>query len=285
LGLLGVMLAISTLSACDQPAPHCNVAHGSFWGKYSLVSGEGACAMLTGEQLDVQSYYAQRSKTDKRPDYDAVSIAIQPKTITDAIGNAAGIADPEADDVAYAMGRFVTTKPEGDGFCRADKLEAARLHLPVVAEHPLDMCTSAAKAPAYNISYEFSRVRVYYTPAAIGTQFEADLTYTQDDCVAKYKVSALFPVVSCAATADSADAGAALAADGGDDASADAAAAAADAGTADAACPAPAPAAAGPEPTADAALCENAGINPDFAVSCDPVQMVCVLKKSAPSLK
>lgn len=269
--------SIVALYGCDQPKPHCNVAHGSFWAKYTLVSGEGACAMLSGEQLDVQSYYAPRSKTDKRPNFDAVSIAIQPKTITDAIGNAAGIAEPEADDVAYAMGRFVTVEPDDDGFCRADKLAAARLHLPVVAEHPLDMCTTAPEAPAYNISYAFSHVRVYYTPAAIGTQLEADLTYTQDDCTAVYKVAAVFPAVACAAAPESE--GAAPAADGGSEQDAGAA----DASTEDAGCPPPPPA--GPEPSPDDALCENAGINPDFALSCDPVQMMCVLAKPAPSLK
>jgi hypothetical protein len=241
--------------------------------------------MLSGEQINVQSYLAPRSKTDKRPDYDAVSIAIQPMTITAALGNAAGLAEPQEDDVAYGIGRFVTTKADEDGFCRADKLAAARLHLPTVPEHPLDMCTTAPEAPALNVSYEFSQVRVYYTPAAIGTQLEAELTYTQNDCVAKYKVSAVFPAVPCGVTPAS-DAGA-PAADGGtstQDASAPDADAA-DAGSADAgvACPPPAPA--GPAPTPDDSLCENAGINPDFAVRCDPVQLMCVLKKPAPSLK
>jgi hypothetical protein len=48
-------------------------------------------------------------------------------------------------------------------------------------------------------------------------------------------------------------------------------------------CPPPPPP--GPEPKPDSALCENAGINPDFALSCDPATMMCVLAKAAPSLK
>jgi len=293
--------------ACDQPAPKCNVAHGAFWAQYELVSGEGECAMLTGEELDVQSYYAQRSNDDKRPDYDKASIAIQPFTFTAALANAAGIAEPEVDDVPYAIGRFGTTSPRGDGFCVAPKLTTAQLHLPEVAEHEVDMCTIAPPAPAVDVSYAFSNVRVYFTPAAIGTQFTADLTYTQADCVAKYRVAAVYPIVSCGAPTPLEDVGASDAETdaAGLDAAAsdaetplDAAVSDIDAGdvaapdadvdsgtTADAGepCPPPEPPA-GPS-VPDDSLCEGAGINPDFAVKCDPVAMMCVLAKNAPSLK
>jgi hypothetical protein len=209
-----------------------------------------------------------------------VSIAIQPMSITAALGNAAGLAEPDGDDLAYGIGRIGTTKPAADGFCRADSLSTARLRLPAVQEHAIDECTSAAEAPAYDVAYEFSRVRIYYTPSAIGTQFEADLRYTQDDCVATYRVSALYPMVSCAA-APVLDAGVIADASATPDAAPDAdAALAADGG---APCPpAPAP---GPAPSADDTLCENAGINPDFALGCDPDNMMCVLAKPAPSLK
>jgi hypothetical protein len=296
------------LIACDQPAPKCNVAHGPFWAKYTLVSGEGDCAMLTGEELDVQSYYAQRSASDKRPDYDKVSIAVQPMTITAALWNADGIAESDPEDVPYAIGRFGTTSPGRDGFCVAKKLAVARLRLPAVPDHAVDMCTTAPAAPEYDVSYAFSNVRVYYTPAAIGTQLAADLTYTQAGCVAKYRVTAVYPMVSCGAPTALEDAGASLDAslsdDAGPDAATDAASDAAmpvdDAGsgadpdasaTADAGvaadagepCPPPEPPSGPPVP--DDSLCENAGINPDFAVECDPAAMMCVLKNDAPSLR
>jgi len=265
--------AAAALLGCEQPEPRCNVAHGQFWAKYTLVSGTGVCAELTGELLDVQSYYAQRSATDKRPDYDAVSIAIQPGAITAALGNAAGFEEPDAEDVSYSIGRIGTSRPGADGFCRADKLSPATLRLPAVPEHPIDECNTAPEAPAYDIKYELSRVRIYYTPSAIGTQFEADLTYTQDDCVAEYHVTAVYPVVACAAT-PAVDAG--VAADAGP-VEADEAA---DGGMA---CPPPPPP--GPDPVADDTLCENEKINPDFALSCDPATMMCVLAKPSPSLK
>jgi hypothetical protein len=310
---------VALLAACDQPAPKCNVAHGAFWAKYTLVSGDGDCAMLTGEELDVQSYYAKRSAKDPRPDYDNVSIAIQPMTITAALGNAAGIAEPDADDVPYAIGRFGTTSPSRDGYCVAKELAGARLRLPAVPDHEVDMCTSAPAAPDYDLGYEFSNVRVYYTPAAIGTQFAADLTYTQAGCVAKYKVTAVYPMVSCAVPTPLEDGGAldaAMSDSGPSDASSDDAAtdgavtddaatldasiddaAISDAGDSDAAvtadagvtpdagepCPEPEPPTGPPVP--DDSLCENAGINPDFAVVCDPTAMMCVLEKQSPSLK
>lgn len=252
--------ATAALMSCEQPAPRCNVAHGAFWAQYTLVSGEGPCAELTGEQLDVQSYYAPRSATDKRPDYDAVSIAIQPSRITAALANAADLAEPDPEDVLYGIGRLGTSRPDAEGFCRAEKLSAATLRLPAVPAHAIDECTTAPEAPAYDIKYEFSRVRIYYTPAAIGTQLAADLTYTQDDCVARYRVSAVYPMVPCAAASEPVD----DAADGG------------------AACPSPDPETA---PMPDDMLCENAGINPDFALSCDATDLMCVLAKPPPSLK
>jgi hypothetical protein len=160
------------------------------------------------------------------------------------------------------------------------------------------MCTSVPHAPAYDVRYEFSNVRVYYTPAAIGTQFAADLTYTADGCTAKYKVAAVTPMVSCGASAALGDAGAAdamvadgdladddagVAADGGEIGDAGEvmdAGAVADAGEA---CPPPAPPSGPAEP--DDSLCVNAGINPDFAVACDPVAMMCALEKDVPSLR
>lgn len=226
--------------------------------------------MLTGEELDVQSYFAPRSASDSRPDYDQVSMAIQPASIGAALANAAGLAEPEADDKPYALGRFVTIKAAEDGFCKAPELSVARLRLPEVAEHAVDMCTTAPAAPAYDVSYTFSNVRVYYTPSAIGTQFAADLSYRQGECSAKYRVTAVYPMVSCAAPGG--DAGVAPAPD----------AAAADS-DADAGCPPPA---AAPGPTvADDALCAGSGINPDFALSCDPASQMCVLKKEPPSLQ
>ena len=77
---------------------------------------------------------------------------------------------------AAGMGALVTTQAAADGFCRAPKFSVARLRLAAVPAHEVDMCTSAPAAPAYDVSYAFSNVRVYYTPAAIGTQFAADLT-------------------------------------------------------------------------------------------------------------
>jgi hypothetical protein len=282
-------------AACDQPAPKCNVAHGPFWAKYTLVSGEGDCAMLTGEELDVQSYYAPRSPSDKRPDFDKVSVAIQPFAITAALANAAGLAEPEADDVPYAIGRFVTTSPRSDQFCVAPKLAAAQLRLPAVPAHDVDMCTSVPDAPAYDVRYEFSNLRVYYTPAAIGTQFAADLTYTADGCTARYTVAAVYPMVSCGVPTPLEDAGVVDAASELDaaaddaevlDASEPADAAAADGGAAEdagEACPPPEPPSGPPVP--DDSSCENVGINPDFAVACDPDTLMCALKKGVPSLR
>jgi hypothetical protein len=282
LAMTSTLCSMFALSACEQPDPYCNIAHGQFWAKYTLVSGSGECAQLTGEPLDVQSYYAQRSATDTRPDFGAVTIAIQPMTISGAVWNAGELAAPDPDDVLYGIGRIGTERPGADGFCRADKLSVAQLRLPAVPEHPdpADICITAPEAPAYDIKYAFSRVRIYYTPAAIGTQFEADLTYTQGDCVAEYTVSAVYPAVGCG-NVPAVDAGVMQEdEDAGADTDNQADSAAADGGM-----ECPEPAAPGPDPEPDDAMCENQGINPDFALRCDPESMMCVLAKPSPSLK
>jgi hypothetical protein len=248
--------------------------------------------MLTGEELDVQSYYAPRSSTDDRPDYDKVSIGIQPMTITQALFNASEseVELPNPDDRPYALGRFVSAKADEDGFCVARSLSEARARVPAIPEQ--DMCTEATETPAVDVTYEFNNVRVYYTPSAIGTQFAADLTYTQDGCVARYRVAAVYPMVACGVSPPLEDAGAqdAAAVSDADIAEDDAGIAedpdggpADDAGPGAEECPPSEVPGAGPEP--DDALCQGAGINPDFAVGCDPNTLMCALKNRPPSLK
>jgi hypothetical protein len=55
--------------------------------------------------------------------------------------------------------------------------------------------------PATDIQMQWSNVRVYVTPAAPGTQFTAELAYSETvdgvSCSSKYKLVGLWPVVDC----------------------------------------------------------------------------------------
>lgn len=264
-----VFTGAALCAACDQPAPKCSITGGAFWAKYTLVEGEGACAELKGEELDIQSYYAPRSSSNSQPDFEQVSIGIQPWAITAALGGAADLAEPDPEDKPYAFGSLSTKTPSGD-FCLAPTLSAARVRLPVIPEHAVDECTTAPETPATDLSYEFTNVRIYFTASAIGTQLEADLTYRQDGCVATYKVSAITPMVHCDAVPTPEDGAEEAPAEDEEEAPAEL-------------CP-DAPAETEP-PTPDDTLCENAGIDPDYALACDPDTFMCVLKNSSPSLK
>ncbi len=54
-----------------------------------------------------------------------------------------------------------------------------------------------SKAPL-SLAYEWSNLRIYNTPEIPGTQFTADLRYTENGCTAEYTVKGIWPVVSCA---------------------------------------------------------------------------------------
>ncbi|MEY4578328.1 MAG: hypothetical protein RL701_3031 [Pseudomonadota bacterium] len=252
---------VSGFSACDQPSPKCNVAHGAFAAKYTLESGEGACAELHGEVLYLQSYYAQRSRQDNRPDLDKTSIAIAPGSIVDALAGAGDI-QPGVEDVPYALGVFTTKEPDDNTDCIAPRLTAATLHL-----GPLPAADECTEAPTYNLRYEFSHVRVRYSASEIGTRFYADLSYTDGDCTAKYRVTALYPAVACGQDPEEPPAEEPTEAVSDDDA-----------GTPDpgAECPPSEPAPAAP---VDETKCKDPNINPDYAVVCDPDVLMCVLKK------
>jgi hypothetical protein len=284
------------LAGCDQPRPRCSIARGEFSAIYTLRSPAtgGPCEALHGELLSVQAYTAARSASDKRPDYDKTSIAIQPSALTALLTNASGRADANAEDLPYALGPFAKSEPADDDFCSVPMLNSARVRLPALVEQ-LEQCGAIPAEPAVDVSYAFRNVRVYTTAGAYGTQFAADLTYTVGDCTAEYGVSAVYPAVSCEAAPpeppmDEApmmgdlDGGAALI-----DAQLEAPPEPVDAGCPEAEAPAP-------PPTMDESLCDpvanpaqgralGSGINPDFAVQCDPDLLLCVLKGAPPSLR
>lgn len=113
-----------------------------------------------------------------------------------------------------------------------------------------------AEIPAQDISFTWSNVKIYNTAAAPGTQFTATVDKKTGTCEQKYNVVALWPSVSC---------------DGGNYT-----------GTPGK----PFPAACCPGSDAKDGIPLGSGINPDFAVVCDPTLLICVLdvNKSIPQL-
>jgi hypothetical protein len=263
------LLCAALGAACSQPEPVCSVARGTFAATYELVEGEGDCALLTGELLGVQAYNQQQSSSNTRPNYRDSSIAIQPQSITDLLGASAGLVEPNTADTPYALGDFAGAEPSGD-YCTAPTLSTSRLRLPVVPEQEIDACTTAPEQPAVDVAYEFANVRVINTARNYGTKLEADLTYTNGGCVAKYKVRAVYPAVACDAAVYPEPSSEPIATDDNGDPICPAAP--------DPVEPVPSDDLCSPVAIPERGVIAGSGISGDFAVQCDPVLLHCVLK-------
>jgi hypothetical protein len=296
---------------CDQPTPKCTVQRGPYAATYTLVgpvTGSGDCGSLQGELLNVTAFGVATSRSDPQPDPERTVIGVQPQTLTDLLGAAAAaMAEPNPEDKSVSSGEFAKSEPGKDNFCVAPSLSTARVRLQTIPEHT-EMCVTTPEQPRIDVSYAFSNVRVYTTASAYGTQLAADLTYTKDGCTALYHVAAVYPAVDCTAVAvppPATEDDAGVVPDAfvpqGMDASSDmdAAQPEEDAGEStinDAACPPEEDAGPSPAPVADESLCSpfadpamgratGSGLNPDFAVRCDPALLLCVLSKEPPSLR
>ncbi len=257
------MISLASLAACTQPRVPCTSAHGTFSVQYTLKKGDAdsPCGGKTTEVLGLQSYFAGGGP-DNKQQYDKGSIALRPENLGLLLERAQGYADeimmpitPEPQP--NAEGKFTSGQPLDDDFCEIDELTPAKVTLPLVPaveddpETP-DEDESVPEQPAIELAYEFSNLRFLVTADAQGTQFTADLKYTEDGCEAEYEVVGMYPVVGC--TNDK-----------------------------ECLCLPPAEDATKEEK----AQCLPTGINPDFAVKCfiEPMQEagVCVLAEAPPS--
>jgi hypothetical protein len=241
---VGAAALAVVLGACNTQDPdrQCSVARavsdgstGSFATTYTLKEGEPhpdrPCTQLKSEPVGLQKYFSQDPSA---PD----TVAIR----TDRMGRLrtqyASRIDPASAGEPYALGPLTSESPGPDNFCDVQDLSAARLDVP-----------ASATQPAQSFSYEWSHLRIYNTPEIPGTQFVADLRYTENGCTAEYSVKGIWPVVSCATVGKP------------DETKCD------------------------PYPDFNVGRLRGSGINPIFPVKCDPVALICVLTGEVPSDK
>jgi hypothetical protein len=253
-GLLGSIIATA---ACDQPATTCVTGRGDFAARYTLVSGTGPCAALKGDTLGVQSYNAVADKN--RPDLEKTSVAIKSSILGAAIANASSLdyGDPDTSHKPYAFGTFSTSVPGSDNFCAIPTMQPAIQKIPALPGIPATPDTDAGKGTpavdpvdADSVQFNWTNVKVYVTTAATGTQMSGDLEYIENGCTAKYKVNAVYPAVSC---------------DDGNQK--------------------PDVTICSPDANPDAGRGTGSGINPDYAIACDPDLLLCVPAKDVPSFR
>ncbi len=186
---------------------------GNFAATYTLkkgsAKGTGDCDKLPHEVLYFGSFYQKNG--DNTPNYDKVSVGVQPASTVEALGNAQGaMVTPNPDDRPYAYGKFEGPEPDADDFCTVPKLSPARLRLPVAPTwEALGEDGMSQKPPVFNperpktdFSYTFSSLKVYMTVSSPGRQVTGNFTYhlvqgDNVDCTAEYTVRALFPATPC----------------------------------------------------------------------------------------
>jgi hypothetical protein len=248
--------AAVAIGACNTQAPEarCTVARavsdgstGSFAATYTLKAGQDstlACAKLKPEQVGMQKFFNQ--------DQDARdSIAVRSRRMGGLLAALKLRADPAPTYEPSSVGGLTTEFPGADNFCDVPELTPSRLEAPALPAGLPDGGTQPDGGPpaqaAQSITYEWSNLRVYNTPEIPGTQFLAELRYTENGCTADYSVKGIWPVVSCATAGKP------------------------DQGKCD------------PFPDPSVGRLRGSGINPIFPVTCDPVALICVLTGEVPS--
>lgn len=215
--LLGLTLGLTAgaLVGCQQPQSYCTTAHGDFAATYKLTSGDpqSACGSFTGDVVGLQTYFA-KGGLNGTPKFSESSMAIRPAYLGDLVDAAASwtppVADPDPEHTPNAVGEFTTSLPDDDEFCAATKFSVAEISLPELPAIPavpddpetLDVDESIPETPAVpatSVRYEWSNVRVLVSANYQGTQFSADLKFTQDGCTAEYEVLGLYPLAYCEA--------------------------------------------------------------------------------------
>jgi hypothetical protein len=257
---VGAASAVVAIAACntEEPERQCSVARavsdgstGSFAATYTLKEGQNPdrpCAQLKPEPVGLQKYFSRDPAAKD-------TVAVRMDRIGRLVAQFASRLDPESSGEPYAVGALATETPGPDNFCDVPVLSPARLEVSAAPAGLPDGGTlpdgGPPAQPAQSFSYEWSNLRIYNTPEIPGTQFVADLRYTENGCTAEYRVKGIWPVVGCGR---------------GKPAKPD-----------DSLC--------SPYADFDAGRLRGSGINPIFPVKCDPDALICVLTGEVPSDK
>lgn len=252
--------------SCTQPTMNCTTAHLTYGAKYELTSGDpnSPCGQHKGDILGMQTYF-EPGGLNGTPKFNEPSAAIRTQYAGLILDNALnypeevpGFTGMEGvEHMANALAEFDRGQPNDDDFCTIDKMAPAVVDLPelplipgtpAVVDDPntpedetAEEVPEVPATPPKLVRHEWSNVRWLVNPDAQGTQFEADLKFTEDGCTAEYHVVAVSPAIPCMTDDDCTKAG--------------------------------------------------SGLNPDFAVRCDPEIKdliepglgLCVLSEAIPS--
>ncbi|MDC0717931.1 hypothetical protein [Nannocystis bainbridge] len=201
--------------SCTQPTMNCTTAHLYYAAQYELTSGDAnsPCAQHKGDILGMQTYFATGgiNGTAKfsdpsaaiRPQYAGLLVAEALEYPVDVPGFTG---EKGVEHWPNAVGDFESGLPDGEDLCHVPQLDSmfTRPELPAIADDPMtaDVDETVEATPPTAVAYEWSNARWLNTPDAQGTQFEADLKFTQDGCTAEFHVVAVSPAVHCVTDED-----------------------------------------------------------------------------------
>jgi len=220
--ILSLATAALLQTACQQPDVNCTSAHGTFAARFERKSGpaDQPCGQLVGDILGMSTYYAPGG-VNNTPKFAEPSVAIRalylyeyiytqvydPTTVFDTRKIDMEVGDPDS------LGDFAAGLPDDEGFCAVPKMSKVNLDLPEVVEvvevveviddpltqedETVEPVAPVAPQAAATLAYEWSKVKFLVTPDAQGTQFSADLKFTQDACTATYHVVGVYPAIGC----------------------------------------------------------------------------------------
>jgi hypothetical protein len=204
--LLSIAASAAFTTSCTQPLLNCASAYGPYAAEYTLTSGDPAslCGQLAGDVLGMSTYFQTGGKNGT-PDYENADVAIRPESLGAMIeyAEARGIIEGDEDFYrANAIGSFTAGFPNDETFCMAEDFSVAEVSLPAIEAIEDDPATSDVDEtqPAQRdirVRYVWSNARFVVSADAQGTQFEADLEYTESGCTATYHVVGLYPAVTC----------------------------------------------------------------------------------------
>ncbi|QRN98407.1 hypothetical protein JRI60_04940 [Archangium violaceum] len=163
------------LSACgaEQPLPQCTVGRGEHAVRYTLKTGTGACARKKAEVLGAQAFRVPGSHVPP-------TLAFKPKPLADLEGK-----DPDSTHSAIASGDFTTEYPNAEGECVVPQMSEAR------------QVVSADPGSTVDLRYQWSNLHIQGRATIPGTQWWAELTYSEGDCTATYEAVGVFPAIRC----------------------------------------------------------------------------------------
>lgn len=218
-------LGAAQVGCADQPKPNCLTSQSAFVMKLFEDTSQpptetvpGACeaanatttAFYQDPSVGLSPYYERDKKG--QPDYRKGSIAIR----TAELGNLeAAVMERSvptpATNQMYSLGKFSTSEPDGDDMCTAPQLSETRVvlpELPPVMDDPgtPDEDESEPGQDAVDVTQTWSDLKVYVTPASLGTQMEVKLRDVRvapggaGTCTRHYKGVGLSPAVSCVLT-------------------------------------------------------------------------------------